>query len=96
MVLSWRSGIYHRLIMHGPVDDSGTGLSIFGTCTAKVCTFHDLGVHGFLFDNCLPVVFLGLFVSVQLQWHQRIHWGLETFWSLEYIRGSFTWITAHS
>jgi len=96
MVLFWRPSIYHRFIMHGPVDDSRAGISIFGACTAKVCTVDDLGVHGILLDNCISVVFLGLFAGVQLQWHQRIHWGPEAFWFAKYVGYPFTGVTAHS
>lgn len=95
VVLSRRPSIYHRLIMYGPVDDSWTGLPILGACAAKVCTFHDLGVYGFFLGDRVPVVLLGLLAGVQLLCHQRIHWGLETFRSIEHIGGPLTWITAH-
>jgi len=81
--------------MYGPVDDSWTGLPILGTCTAKVSTFHDLGVYGFFLGDRVSVVLLGLFAGVQLLCHQRIYWGPETFRSNEYIGGPLTWITAH-
>ena len=50
--------------MHGLADDSGPGLLVLGTCTAEVCTFHDMGVYGIFLDNCLPMVSLGLFFSI--------------------------------
>jgi len=82
--------------MHGPADDSGAGLFVLWTRTTKVCPVDDLGVHGFILDNCVPVVFLGVFVSVQLDCHQRIYWRPETFWSAEYFGSSFTWVTTYS
>lgn len=96
MVLAGRPSIYHRLVVHGPVDDSGAGLPILGTCTTEVCTFHDLGVYGFFLDNCVSVVFLGLFAGLQLLCYQRIYWGLETLRPDEYAGGPFAWITTHS
>jgi hypothetical protein len=96
MVRSWRPGIYHRLIMHGPADDSGTGLPILGTCTAEVCTVHDLGLYGFFLDYRLPVVFLGLLAGFQLLCHEWVYWKFGPFWFDGYIGDAVPWITAHS
>ena len=82
--------------MHGLADDSGTGLSILWTRATKVCPFNDLGVYGFLLDNRVPVVFLGIFASIQLICYKRIYWRLETFWSDEYTGCPFTRITTYS
>jgi hypothetical protein len=82
--------------MHGPTDDSGTGLPILGTCTTEVCTFYDMGVYGIFLDYRVPMVFLGLFAGVQLFSYEWIYWGFGTFWVDEYTGDAFTRITTYS
>jgi hypothetical protein len=59
--------------MYGPADDSGPWLFLLRTGTAKVCTFHDMGLYGILLHNRLSMVLLGLLSSVQFLCDQRIH-----------------------
>jgi hypothetical protein len=78
--------------MYGPADDSGAGLFILWTRTAKVCPVHDMGVYGIFLNNRLPMVLLGLLISIQLLCHQRIYRQLGTLWSNWNTGNTFPWV----
>ncbi len=74
MVLSWRHCIYSYFIMPGPGDDSRTRLSLLWPRKTEVCTLYDLGLYGIFLDNHISMVFLGLFVGVQLVRDEWVYW----------------------
>lgn len=88
MVREGRFGLHHHRLGDGVGHDSRTGFPLFGSGPKKVGLEHDLCLHGFLLHHHLPMVLLGLFVSLQRYRHERIHWRSETLWSYEYPGGA--------
>ena len=96
MVRSGRPGIYHCLVVYGPGYDSRTGLPLLGPRAAKVCTLHDLGVHGILLDHRLPMVLLGLLAGFQLNCYKWVYWELGPFRPHGHPGDAFARIATHS
>jgi hypothetical protein len=96
MVRSWRSSIYHRLIMYGTSHDSRSRLPLLWTRSPKVSTLHDLGMYGLILNHCLSMVLLGVFAGFQLNCDKWVYWELGSFWSQGYTWNTFSGIAAHS
>ncbi len=88
-------GLTEGVVMYGPAHDSGPGIPVLGACTKEVRTVYDMGMYGLVLDYRLPMVFLGIFVSIQLLSNQWIYRQSTTFWSDEYARNAFAWIASH-
>jgi hypothetical protein len=80
--------------MYGPDHGARTGLPLLWSRAKKVCPLYDLGVHGFLLYNRIPMVFLGIFFGIQFDWNQWLYWRLATLWYDERPRNAVSWIAS--
>ena len=84
MVPSRRPGVHHRGLGHGAGHDTGSRLPLFRSCTKKIGTEHDMGVHGFVLGHNVSMVPLGILAWVQQLRNKWIHWRFEEVWLDEY------------
>ena len=93
MVPVRRSGVHHRGFGHGVGHDTRARLLVFGPCTKKIGTQHDLGLYGLFHHRHVPMVLLGLLAGFLLHGNERIHWRPKTLWPDEYPRCAKSWLT---
>ncbi len=77
MVHNGRHILPPRFRQHGAFDDPRPGLPLLRPRKTQECTEYDMGMHGFLFRDNLPVVFLGLQFGVLQHGDEWIHWQPE-------------------
>lgn len=82
--------------MHGLDHGPRSGIPILRSCATKVGIVHDLGMYGFILDNSVPMVFLGLFAGLQLDGYEWIYRRLRTFRSDECPGNAISRITVDS
>ena len=86
MVHFRRSGLYHRGFGHGGGHDTGSRIPLLWSGAAKVCSDHDMGLHGLVFRHHFPMVFLGLFSGLFGTRKERLYWRSQALWFNEYTR----------
>ena len=84
MVPIRRRSLHSHLILHGTRHDPRHRLPLLRARASKIRTLDDLGVHGFLLCDNLPMVLLGLLPRFLIQWDEWVHWGFEALWTDEY------------
>ena len=95
MVPVGRSSLHSRGVSYGIAHDPGTRLPVLRSCTAKIRSEYDLGMHGLILGHYLPMVLLGLLPRV-FEYRLWLHWRSSPLWPSEHIGGTESRISAYS
>jgi hypothetical protein len=76
-----RPSLHHHRLRNGPRHDTWSRFPIFWSCTAEVCSQHDLGMLHEHVCHQLSVVLLGLLSGFQLDGNKWLHRQSISIWT---------------